>query len=105
MGKLAVIEVDKNELCRVGYRIKLVRLRKNMTQTELAEAIGISKAHISNIENGKIALTLENLFKIKKIFNCEMRELLEDKEEEKGKNSITVDDLVEDLCLVKGSKR
>lgn len=36
MGKLAVVEVDRNELCRVGYRIKLVRLRKNMTQTELA---------------------------------------------------------------------
>lgn len=106
MEKLAVVEIDREELCRVGYRIKLVRLRKNMTQTELADAIGISKAHISNIENGKTIVTMENLFLIKKALGCDFMELLSDeKQEEKLDNKISMEDLVLALGLLKNRNR
>lgn len=106
MEKLAVVEIDREELCRVGYRIKLVRLRKNMTQTELADAIGISKAHISNIENGKTIVTMENLFLIKKALGCDFMELLsDDKQEEKQDNKISMEDLVLALGLLKNRNR
>lgn len=105
MEKIITNAECKEEMQRVAYRIKMLRIKRKISQSDLAAAMGISNSNLSNIENGKIALTLENLFKIKKIFNCEMRELLEDREEEKSKDSITVDDLVEALCLVKGSKR
>ena len=106
MEKLAVVEIDREELCRVGYRIKLVRLRKNMTQTELADAIGISKAHISNIENGKTIVTMENLFLIKKALGCDFMELLSDeKQEEKHDNKISMEDRVLALGLLKNRNR
>ena len=106
MEKLAVVEIDREELCRVGYRIKLVRLRKNMTQTELADAIGISKAHISNIENGKTIVTMENLFLIKKALGCDFMELLSyEKQEEKHDNKISMEDLVLALGLLKNRNR
>ena len=105
MGKLAVIEVDKNELCRVGYRIYLVRLRKNMTQTELAEAIGISKAHISNIENGKTIVTMENLFLIKKALGCTFLDLLSDDDKKKEDTSqISLEEFFLALSLLKTRK-
>lgn len=104
--ELAVVEIDRDELCRVGYRIKLVRLRKNMTQTELADAIGISKAHISNIENGKTIVTMENLFLIKKALGCSFRDLLTDKqEEEKTDDKISMEDLVLALGLLKSRNK
>lgn len=102
MGKLPIIEIDRNKLCRVGYRIKLVRLRKNMTQTELAESIGISKAHISNIENGKTVVTMENLFLIKKALGCKFIDLLEDeKNANKSSDSISLEEMVLALSLLK----
>ncbi len=102
MGKLPIIEIDRNELSRVGYRIKLVRLRKNMTQTELAEAIGISKAHISNIENGKTIVTMENLFLIKKALDCKFVDLLEDeKKADKSSGKISLEEVVLALSLLK----
>ena len=105
MKKLAVVEVDRNELCRVGYRIKLVRLRKSITQTELAEAIGISKAHISNIENGKTIVTMENLFLIKKALGCTFLELLSDKEKsEENESTISFEEVVLALSLLKNRK-
>ena len=89
-------------MSRVGYRIKLVRLRKNMTQTELAEAIGISKAHISNIENGKTIVTMENLFLIKKALDCKFVDLLEDeKKADKSSGKISLEEVVLALSLLK----
>ena len=36
----------------IGNRIKLVRQQLGLTQQQFAEKIGISRSHISNIENG-----------------------------------------------------
>lgn len=54
----------------VGLRIKTLRLKNNIYQTELAKNIGVSQTHMSNIESGRAGLTLENLVKMTNIFNC-----------------------------------
>ena len=54
----------------VGLRIKTLRLKNNIYQTELAKSIGVSQTHMSNIESGRTGLTLENLVKMTNIFNC-----------------------------------
>ncbi len=44
--------------------IRAARLRRGLTQRELAEATGIDQASISRMENGKQAITLEHLRQI-----------------------------------------
>lgn len=47
----------------VGEAIKKARLSKNLTQEELGELIGVQRAQISRIENGK-NLTLHTIARI-----------------------------------------
>jgi|GEM_PF-1077590 len=48
----------------LAYRLKELRKRRKMTQTELAERLGIGKGRVSKIENGKLNLTLSTIQKI-----------------------------------------
>ena len=51
---------------RIGLNIALQRKLKKMTQSQLAEKIGISRTHMSNIEapNVPTSVSLETLFDI-----------------------------------------
>lgn len=46
----------------IGKRIKSVRKAKGLTQGQLAERCGCTSTHISNIENGKIGISIELLY-------------------------------------------
>lgn len=103
MGQIAKVEVSKEELCLIGHKIKLTRVQKQITQTELAAALGISKAHLSNIETGKTVVTLENLYKISKALDCKITTFLEDEApKEKDTENIKLEDIVKALRLIKG---
>lgn len=56
---------------RIGLNISLQRKLKKMTQIELAEKIGISRTHMSNIEapNMVTPVSLEVLFDICDVLN------------------------------------
>lgn len=60
----------------IGLRIKTLRLKNNIYQTELAKKIGVSQTHMSNIESGRAGLTLENLVKMASIFGCGIDEIV-----------------------------
>lgn len=60
----------------IGLRIKTLRLKNNIYQTELAKSIGVSQTHMSNIESGRAGLTLENLVKMSHIFGCGIDEIV-----------------------------
>ena len=47
----------------IGEAIKQARLAKNLTQEELGERIGVKKAQISRLENGK-SITINSLMKL-----------------------------------------
>ena len=51
----------KNE---VAERIKAILLEKDMYQQRLVEAVGTTKANMSNILHGKANLTLETIAKL-----------------------------------------
>lgn len=70
----------------VGLRIKTLRLKNNIYQTELAKSIGVSQTHMSNIESGRAGLTLENLVKMTNIFNCGIDEIVFGEEKAKERN-------------------
>ena len=48
----------------LGKRVKIARKEKQLTQEELADLCDCTPTHICNIENGKIGISLDLLFKI-----------------------------------------
>ena len=48
----------------IGKQIKIYRLRANLTQERLAERIGISPTHLSNIETGTTRVSLSTIISI-----------------------------------------
>lgn len=48
----------------IGRRVKIARIRKGLTQDELADIVGASAQHISNIETGKVTFRLITLINI-----------------------------------------
>ena len=68
----------ENEFKVLGRKVKLLRLEKGITQTDMAEAIGLSQTNLSNIESGRTAITIQNLFKIRKILGCKMADFFVD---------------------------
>jgi transcriptional regulator with XRE-family HTH domain len=55
----------------IGKRIRLLRLERNLHQSEIAEVSGISRSHLSKIESGRVEnpglLTLERLARALKV--------------------------------------
>lgn len=45
----------------IGSKLRDIRLARSLKQYEVAEALGLSRAAISNIENGRRSLTLHTL--------------------------------------------
>lgn len=49
---------------KLGENLRKLRLKKNMSQGDLATALSVDRAYISNIENGRMNPTLSTLEKI-----------------------------------------
>ena len=58
-------------------REKLVKIRKELkwTQEELADKVGISRAYLANIENGKHTPSLKVASKLSSLLNMSMNDL------------------------------
>ena len=63
----------QNEL---GRRLKALRIEKDLTQEFLADAVKISRDHLSNIENGKYPINLQTLYKLAEFFNVDIKYFL-----------------------------
>ena len=60
----------------IGLRIKISRIKAKMTQDMLAEKVGLSSAHVSNIETGNTKLSLPTLINIANVLSVSTDELL-----------------------------
>jgi putative transcriptional regulator len=58
--------------------IRILRAVKNITQEELAEALGVSRQTIIAIENGKYDPSLKLAFKISNYFGKSIEELFKE---------------------------
>ena len=69
-----------NDLRLLGLTIAYYRRAKGMTQAELAEAVHISRTHMSNIEapNTKTSISLNLLFDIAEALDIPVKELFRD---------------------------
>lgn len=60
----------------IGLRIKIARIKAKITQEKLAEQVGLSTAHISNIETGNTKLSLSTIVKLANALTVSVDELL-----------------------------
>lgn len=60
----------------IGKRIKIARIKADKTQEELAEQVGISPTHLSNIETGTTRVSLTTLVSIANGLEVTMDDLL-----------------------------
>ena len=52
------------DLKNIGKNVKKLRLEKGLTQAQLAEQADISTVHMSHIETGTVAMSLDSLISI-----------------------------------------
>ena len=95
----------------LGQKVKFLRMKKGISQTDMAEAIGLSQTNLSNMESGRTAITIQNLFKIRKILGCKMADFFVDFDGEEqaavdydsttSKHAIELEDAIKILKLLK----
>ena len=60
----------------IWKRIKIARIKKNFTQEAVADRIGVSPQHVSNIETGNSSVSLPTLVAIANMLSVSVDELL-----------------------------
>ncbi len=60
----------------IGFKIKIERMRKKISQEKLAEMADCSLSYIGFIERGEMSLSLYNFFKISKALDLNIDEFL-----------------------------
>lgn len=59
----------------LGNKIQRFRKKSNLTQEELAEKVGISRAYMGFIEQGRYSASLEVIEKIARVLRVKMSDL------------------------------
>ena len=96
----------------LSRRVKMIRLAQGVSQTKMAEVIGTSQTNLSNMEAGRTAITIQNLFKIQKVLGCKMADFfvdfdgeaedIQDKNQEMApQSSLELEDALSILKLLK----
>ncbi|UNM07831.1 MAG: helix-turn-helix transcriptional regulator [Planctomycetales bacterium] len=61
---------------QVGMNIRVVRTRKKMSQAALSEASGIERHHLSDIELGKVNISLQTMARLCSALGCELADIV-----------------------------
>jgi transcriptional regulator with XRE-family HTH domain len=78
-------DIDISELDNFGERLKDLRTERKMSQTELADLVGLRYAHVSRYENGGSRPSADMLMKLSKALNVSTDYLLFGKIEDAAK--------------------
>ncbi len=62
----------------IGKRIRQARLMRNLSQENVAEAIGMSPGNFGKIERGEVALSIDNLQRIAFHLDLPLSSLIQD---------------------------
>lgn len=61
---------------KLGENLKKLRIKKDISQIELARILGVDRSFVSNIENGKNNPTLSTISSLAKALGVSTNELL-----------------------------
>jgi transcriptional regulator with XRE-family HTH domain len=69
--------MDKKELLKkFGKNVKIERIKKDLTQEQFAEILGVSANYIAYIENGRQNMSLGKILELANTFNIDIGKLL-----------------------------
>ena len=71
-------DLDLIQLKKIGKRVQELRLKKNLTQKELAFIVDVEISQITRIERGIINTSILNLMKIVNALEISMSEFFKD---------------------------
>lgn len=60
----------------IGKNIRLMRIRHGISQSELAQRLEVSQTHMSNLEHGRVSVSLRVLLRLAHFFQCNVDTLL-----------------------------
>jgi transcriptional regulator with XRE-family HTH domain len=60
---------------RLGRRLREIREKRGLSQTQLSDMAGIGRAHLSQIENGAVAARIDTLHAIAQVLELRLEEL------------------------------
>ena len=66
---------ENDTLKKIAFNIKVERMRKNLTQFQLAEMIEVHEKYIGKIESGKQNLTIKTLIKLANALSVKLSKL------------------------------
>jgi transcriptional regulator with XRE-family HTH domain len=66
----------KDDAKKLGENLKKLRIKKDISQIELARMLGVDRSFVSNIENGKNNPTLSTITNLAKALGVSTNELL-----------------------------
>lgn len=68
---------------KIGYNVRTIRIQRGISQKELARRVGVSQAHISDIERGERRASISVLLKIMEALKCEPTDIMKERQETK----------------------
>lgn len=71
------VETEQATRVEVGQRVRQWRLRREMSQADVARLTGITQASLSNYENGKRDMPLSTLLGVAGALNVSLGDLLD----------------------------
>lgn len=74
---ITITMFDNIDMVTYNLNIKKERVKKRLTQKELAQKIGVSRSYLSDLENCKFDIKLSLLIKITEILEVGLNDLIE----------------------------
>ena len=68
---------DEKCLARIGSNIRFLRMACQVSQQDMAERIGISQTHLSNLEHNHSSVNLKLLLRIANVLECPLEIFLD----------------------------
>ena len=68
---------DEKCLARIGSNIRFLRMACQVSQQDMAERIGISQTHLSNLERNHVNVNLKLLLRIANVLECPLEVFLD----------------------------
>ncbi len=63
-------------LKKFGKNVKIERVKKDLTQEQLAEIMGVSQNYVASIEGGKENMSLGKILELSKALDVDIEDLL-----------------------------
>ncbi len=70
---------EKSLLKTFGFNLKIERMKRKMSQENVAEALNFSTVYVSNVESGKHNISLVNALKFCNYYGMPVEDFLKEK--------------------------